>query len=196
MQDIAQALGVSCNHCHTAERGSGTPEPQKDIARAMIAMTRDINQKLEATLGPAQAAAARVDCVTCHRGVPIPKQLGEILSETLRDKGAQAAVDQYKDLHSKYYGRAAYDFGDQTIVSLAQQVGNRKPDDALALLNAQLEFQPKSVRTLAAISYVYTRKFDDATAIKYLERALEIDPQNGVIQGQLEQLKSYQRRKP
>ena len=195
MQAFAQALGVGCNHCHTAERGSGQPEPKKDIARAMMAMTRDINQKLEATLGPAQAAAARVECVTCHRGVPIPKQLGDILSETMKAKGAEAAVDQYKELHNEFYGRDAYDFGDQTIVGLAQQIGSRRPDDALALLNAHLEFHPKSARTLAAISYIYTRKFDDATAIKYLERAVEIEPENGVFQGQLEQLKSYQRRK-
>ncbi len=195
MQSIALALGVSCNHCHTAERGSGAPEPKKDIARAMIAMTRDINQKLEATLGPAAASAARVDCITCHRGVAVPRQLADLLTQTIREKGVDAAVDQFKELRKQYYGRAAYDFGDQTIVNLAQSLASRNPDGALALLNAQLEFEPRSARTLAAISYVYTRKFDDATAITYLEKALEIEPQNGVLQGQLEQLKSYQRRK-
>jgi hypothetical protein len=107
----------------------------------------------------------------------------------------EAAVQQYKDLHKEYFGRAAYDFEDTTLVNLAQQIANRAPDSALALLNAQLEFEPRSVKTLAAISYVYTRKFDDQTAITYLERALEIEPQNGILQGQLEQLKSYRRRK-
>ena len=48
MQAIAQALGVSCDYCHTAQRGSGLPEPKKDIARAMIATTRDLNAKVEA----------------------------------------------------------------------------------------------------------------------------------------------------
>src|SRR5258708_7050868 len=78
MQIIAQSLGVTCSYCHTAERGSGQPEPKKDIARAMIAMTRDINQKIEATAGP---SATRIDCVTCHRGIAIPKQLGDILRQ-------------------------------------------------------------------------------------------------------------------
>ena len=40
---IAQSLGVSWGYqAATAERGSGKPEPTKDVARAMIAMTRDI----------------------------------------------------------------------------------------------------------------------------------------------------------
>jgi hypothetical protein len=30
--------------------------------------------------------------------------------------------------------------------------------------------------------------------MKYLEKALEIEPENGVIRGQLEQLKSYRRK--
>ena len=39
------------------------------------------------------------------------------------------------------------------------------------------------------------RKLDDASAIATLEKALELDPDNGVVKGQLEQLKSYQRRR-
>jgi tetratricopeptide (TPR) repeat protein len=192
MQIISQGLGVTCGYCHTAERGSGQPEPKKDIARAMIAMTRDINQKIEASAGP---AAAKVDCITCHRGVAIPKQLTEILNQTIREKGVQAAIDQYRDLHARYYGRAAYDFGDATIINVAQPMATRAPDDALALLNAHLELHPQSARTMVAISYAYTRKFDDATAITYLEKALALDPENGAIQGQLAQLKSYRRRR-
>jgi tetratricopeptide (TPR) repeat protein len=192
MQTIAQSLGVGCEHCHTAERGSGQPEPKKDIARAMIAMTRDINAKIEAAAGP---AATKVDCITCHRGVPIPKQLTDILTQTMKDQGVAAAILQYKDLRTRYYGRSAYDFSDATIINIARPIATRRPDDAIALLNAQLEFSPKSALTLEAIAYAYTRKFDDATAIKYLERAAEIEPENGAIRGQLEQLRSYQRKR-
>ena len=192
MQTIAQALGVACQHCHSAERGSGQPEPKKDIARAMMAMTRDINAKIAAAAGP---SATQVDCITCHRGVAIPKQLKDILNQTLKDQGVEAAIVQYKDLRTRYYGGSAYDFSDATIISIAQPIATRKPDDAIALLNAQLEFNPKSARTLEAIAYAYTRKFDDATAITYLEKAVEIEPENGAIRGQLEQLKSYRRKK-
>jgi tetratricopeptide (TPR) repeat protein len=195
MQIISQALGVTCGYCHTAERGSGQPEPKKDIARAMMAMTRDINAKIEAATGAPSTPVTQVECITCHRGIPIPKQLSDILTQTLKNQGVEAAIAQYKDLRNRYYGSAAYDFGDATMINIAQPIATRRPDDALALLNAQLEFNPKSAKTLTAIAYAYTRKFDDATAITYLERALEIEPENGAVQGQLEQLKSYRRKK-
>ena len=71
MQTISQALGVTCGYCHTAERGSGQPEPKKDIARAMMAMTRDINAKVEAVAGGPSKPVTQVECITCHRGVEI-----------------------------------------------------------------------------------------------------------------------------
>ena len=56
-----------------------------------------------------------------------------------------------------------------------------------------LEFYPNSVRTYLALSYAQTRKLDDTAAIASLEKALEIEPENGTVKGRLEQLKSYHR---
>jgi Tfp pilus assembly protein PilF len=58
-----------------------------------------------------------------------------------------------------------------------------------------VDFYPQSARSYGALGYAYTRKFDDASAIQYLEKAVALDPDNGVIRGQLEQLRGYQRRK-
>ena len=200
MQEIAQSLGVECEYCHSAPRGSGQPEPRKDIARAMLAMTRDINAKVQAAVGnvatgKAASEATEVKCVTCHRGVAIPKQLSEIITRTLAKDGAEAAVAQYRELRSRYYGHQAYDFGEDTLIGIAERFSNARPDDSIALMKLNLEFYPKSARSLQAIAFAYTRKLDDRTAISYLEDALKIEPENGIIQGQLEQLKSYQRRR-
>src|ERR1700730_6956865 len=73
MQEFVQGLGVQCEYCHSAQRGSGQPEPKKDVARQMIAMTRDLNTRVVTATGKTAAAATQVKCVTCHRGVPIPK---------------------------------------------------------------------------------------------------------------------------
>ena len=51
MQEIVQGLGVQCEYCHSAPRGSGEPEPKKDIARQMIAMTRDLNTRVQTATG-------------------------------------------------------------------------------------------------------------------------------------------------
>jgi tetratricopeptide (TPR) repeat protein len=197
MQAIAQALGVSCDYCHVAERGSGQPEPKKDIARAMIAMTRDINAKIQAAIpaaaGVAPGATTEVQCVTCHRGVPVPRQLSEILSQTLKTQSAAAAVEQYRELRKQFYGRQAYDFGENTLLGIAQQIASSRPSDSIALLQLNLEFYPRSAASYAEIGFAYTRELDDDSAIANLEKALEIEPGNGIIRGQLEQLKSYQR---
>jgi hypothetical protein len=194
MQAIAQALGVGCDYCHVAERGSGKPEPKKDVARAMMAMTRDINDKVHAATGSgAGVTVTEVQCVTCHRGVPIPRQLSEIVSQTLKAQGAAAAIEQYRELRKQFYGRQAYDFGENTLIGIAQQITSSRPSDSIALLQLNLEFYPRSAGSYAEIGFAYTRKLDDDMAIVNLEKALEIEPTNGVIRGQLEQLKSYQR---
>ena len=195
MQEIVQGLGVSCEYCHSAPRGSGQPEPKKDIARQMIAMTRDLNARVQTATGKPAAETVQVKCVTCHHGVPIPRQLSEIVVRTLREKGVVAAADQYRDLHQRFYGRAAYDFGEDTLIGVAQPLASSRPDEAIALLKLNLEFYPQSAKTYAAIGFAYTRKYDDPTAITYYEKAVELDPNNGVNRGQLEQLKMYQRKR-
>jgi tetratricopeptide (TPR) repeat protein len=195
MQKMADALGVNCDYCHSAPRGSGLAEPKKDIARLMMAMTRDLNARIPDATHKTGEEAATIECITCHRGVAIPRQLSEIIARTLRDQGAAAAVEQYRDLRQRYYGRQAYDFGEGTLLDLARRTASRKPDDAIALLKVNLEFNPRSARSYSALAYAYTRNLDDIPAIAALEKALEIEPDNGVIRGQLEQLKSYRRRK-
>src|SRR5215472_11153832 len=85
MQIMARGLGVTCEYCHTARRGSGLPEPKKDIARKMMAMTEEINARVTAATGH-EAGGTKVDCITCHRGVAIPGQLSDILEKTVLEK--------------------------------------------------------------------------------------------------------------
>lgn len=90
MGGFAGALGVECEFCHTAadpvthrpDRASDA-NPMKDVARYMIRMTDDLNDKYLAQLPKAPNADAKVACGTCHRGhskpetfVPPPRQEG------------------------------------------------------------------------------------------------------------------------
>src|SRR6476619_3253130 len=59
MQSYAQALGVACEYCHVAPANSGLPQPKKDIARTMIAMTRDLNVQVQLATGKAPVEATR-----------------------------------------------------------------------------------------------------------------------------------------
>jgi tetratricopeptide (TPR) repeat protein len=195
MDEISQALGVRCNYCHSAARGSGQKEPKKDIALAMMAMTRDLNTKVQEATGKPANETARVECATCHRGVAIPQPLSAIILGTIAQKGGAAAVEQYRDLRKQYYSKATYDFSEDALLQMAERVAQGKPDDAIALLRMNLEFNPQSAKTYALIGFAYTRKVDDAPAITNLEKSLELDPTDAVVRGRLEQLQEYRRRR-
>jgi tetratricopeptide (TPR) repeat protein len=195
MQSYTQALGVTCEYCHVAPANSTLPQPKKDIARTMIAMTRDVNIQVQLATGKAPVEATRVECSTCHRGVAIPKPLGQIIAETAQYKGADAAIAQYRDLRSRYYGRGSYDFGEDELVKIARPLASVRPDDTITLMQLNIEFNPRSARSYALIGFAYTRKFDDESAIANVLKAVELEPENGEFQGQLAQLKMFQRKR-
>ncbi|MGP0072494.1 MAG: photosynthetic reaction center cytochrome c subunit family protein [Bryobacteraceae bacterium] len=195
MQGIDQALGVRCDYCHSAPRGSGQAEPKKSIALAMMAMTRDLNTKIQEATGKPPNEIARVECVTCHRGVAIPQPLSAIILRSVAEKGGAAAADQYRDLRKQYYGRATYDFSEDALLEMVQRVVQGKPDDAIALLRMYLEFNPQSAKTYELLGFAYTRKLDDESAMVNLKKSLELDPTNAMVRGRLEQLEEYRRRR-
>jgi len=215
MQEFAAALGVQCAYCHMqgaapeggrgggGGRGRGGPapafdfasdeKPQKKVARQMMLMVRDINPKVVAAAAKAEASTTRVGCVTCHRGVALPKQLPDILDQTTNEKGTPAAIAQFKDLRKQYFGAQAYDFSEGALVAYAQRAtAADRADDAIAWLQLNLDYFPMSSRTYAGLSQAQQKKNDKASAIKSLERAVELDPQNAAIKRQLDQLKGVQ----
>lgn len=195
MQAIAQGLGVRCEYCHVDEQGpngrrdmAADEKPTKNTARVMLRLTDEINTKLASGLGKANAVS--VGCVTCHRGVPIPKQLPAILTDTAADKGTPAAIAQYRDLRKQYYGGMAYDFSENALIGFATRTAQAKPDDALQWLQLNLEFYPRSARSYLAMAQIYNRdKQDKENAIKNVEKALEIEPENPQAKRMLDQLK-------
>jgi hypothetical protein len=80
MRNISAALGVQCGYCHIFEGpgnaandfASDTKTP-KLVARVMIQMTGEINQKLAANIKKPADQLTQVGCMTCHRGEAIPK---------------------------------------------------------------------------------------------------------------------------
>ena len=82
MVGAAQGLGVRCWACHVGEEGqdlstfnfASDEKPMKAIAREMMRMTMQINEKHMPAVAKLQgeAEAERVRCVTCHRGETKP----------------------------------------------------------------------------------------------------------------------------
>jgi hypothetical protein len=64
MRSFNAALGVECGFCHVADRSSDEKH-EKVMARQMIAMSHDINQKYF-------NGKMEVRCYTCHKGAEHP----------------------------------------------------------------------------------------------------------------------------
>ena len=76
-----------------------------------------------------------MQCATCHRGVAIPKQPTEILTQTSATGGTSAAVDQFRELRQQHCGGQSYDFSEVSLITLAQRANAAgRPDDALTWL--------------------------------------------------------------
>ncbi len=79
MRGFTTALGVQCGYCHVFE-GAGNPandmaadtKTPKLVARVMMQMANEINQKLAANIKKPADQLTVVGCMTCHRGQAIP----------------------------------------------------------------------------------------------------------------------------
>src|SRR6476660_6222065 len=199
MQNFNAALGVNCTYCHNSEPPVDNPKNDfasdeketKKKARVMLVMARDVNMKLQSELGKPANQLTNVQCVTCHRGVAIPKQLTAIMMETAAKDGINKAVQQYQDLRKQYYGAQAYDFSDATLFNAANQsLAGNKPDDAIAFAQLNLAFNARSARSYQVMSQAYQRKNDKDKAVQSLEKAVQLDPMNQGFKTQLQQLKT------
>ena len=81
VDDFEDALGVSCNFCHAADKETGKldfasdEKPEKEIARSMMRMTIGINKKyFKIKHGMIGSSDLTVTCNTCHNGVAFPEE--------------------------------------------------------------------------------------------------------------------------
>jgi hypothetical protein len=199
MQNFNAALGVNCTYCHNSEPPADRPgndfasdeKQTKKTARVMLAMARQVNMTLQSQLGKPAMDVTNVQCVTCHRGVAIPKPLTALLIETAQKDGINKAVQQYQDLRKQYYGAQAYDFTDASLFAAAQQslMANKMPD-ALAFAQLNIAYNPTSARSYQIESQIYQRQNLKEAAIGSLQKAIQLDPMNQGYKNQLQQLQA------
>jgi hypothetical protein len=80
MDGFKLSLGVKCNYCHAPSKDNprkldmaSDDNPKKDIARDMMRMNYEINQKYVSLIPhPDTATETMVTCNTCHRGESKP----------------------------------------------------------------------------------------------------------------------------
>lgn len=193
MRNIAIGLGVRCQFCHVGEEGmplekfdfAKDEKRTKLVARQMMLMVREINQRLD-TIAERPAVAVEVTCTTCHRGVSRPAPLELVLQDAATSAGADSAVRAYRALRERYYGRAAYDFGESSLNVAAFRLGRaNKFDEAAAMLRLNEEFFPTSSAISVFRGNINLMRGDTASAATAFREALRRDPRNGEARGRL-----------
>ena len=198
MRGFTTALGVRCNHCHVGEdpdslEGYDFASDEKEAkrtARVMLKMTAAINAEFLPETG--RESVIEVTCLTCHRGVGKPESMSKVMLATIDAEGLDSAIALYRELRTKYFGSAAYDFGPGALDSVTEVLAMQKRDLAAAtsINDLNLEFHPDAGYTLFLHARLQLAGGDRDGAIATLERAIEANPEMGWLQGQLDELKN------
>ena len=198
MRGFSFSLGVRCQFCHAGKDGNkldqmdfaSDEKDTKKTARAMLRMVDAINQEYIAKMG--RIAPIRVECVTCHHQLSIPKTMNALLAETIEKKDIQAAIVVYRDLRKNDLGSGKYDFGETSLNILTESLLKQdKAKEAVGIMELNIEVNtPPSgwAYSLLAMSHVANKEVDKAKAD--YQKILELNPKDEWAKKQLEQLSS------
>jgi tetratricopeptide (TPR) repeat protein len=197
MRGFTRALGVRCQYCHVGEEGKplatfdfvSDANPNKDRARQMYKMLGTINAQLKDF--PRSGAKVNMWCHTCHAGRPKPMTLGEELEAAYAKAGAASALDRYRDLRARYYGRGGYDFGERSLDEFGGgllEKGDR--DGAIAILKLNAETFPESGDAQESLGDAYAAAGKGELAAGAYRKAVEADPHNGEAKEKLKKLEA------
>jgi hypothetical protein len=200
MRGFSFSLGVRCQFCHVGTDSNkldpmdfaSDEKDTKRTARAMLRMVDAINLEYIAKMG--RTAPVRVECVTCHRQLSIPKTMNALLAETIETKDIQAAIALYRDLRKNDLASGKYDFGETALNILTERLLQKgKASDAAAImeLNVEVNTPPTGwAYSLLAMSHVANKEVEKARAD--YRKILERNPQDEWAKQQLEKLNARQ----
>ena len=193
MRTFSFSLGVRCEFCHVEGQDKKTDfasdaKQEKQTARAMLKMVDDINKSYIANLG--KASAIQVQCVTCHRAVSRPQPINALLLETIEKKDVKAAITEYNDLRTKYYGSARYDFTETPLNQLSESLmAKDRAKDAAAIMEMNLELnKPVSNWTYSVLAMAHKQAGEKEKAKTDFEGILSRQPDNKWAKEQLEEI--------
>jgi tetratricopeptide (TPR) repeat protein len=202
MRAASLGLGVRCHYCHVAKPGGSEnsladldfksdQKPEKEKARAMMRMVHTINQELLAKLPDRSDPPVNVQCVTCHRGSAVPSTLDRVLAETIAAQGVDSAVAQYRGLREQTLVQGRYNFSEQTLNDLANQLAaQRKTGAALRMLELNQEFNPRSAQIDFLMGEIHRERGEREAAIARYRAALEKQPNHREAGRRLQELGS------
>ena len=197
MKAFTRALGVRCTYCHVGKEGdplsaydfASDERVEKGKAREMLRMVAAINGDYLAKLAVRRAPAIGVQCATCHRGVAQPRTLQQLLLTAYDVAGPDSLDHAYRALRKRYYGSAAYDFGEVPLSDVADALVLRdRRSDAVRVQLLNTEMSPTSTFAHWMAGATQLSAGDTVGAVASLRKAVALNPNNQGALGLLQQL--------
>ena len=153
----------------------------------MLQMLGSINDHLK-NIEPSGDKAVNMWCHTCHRGRPRPMTLAEELGEKYRSDGVEAALVTYEELKENFYGKGAYNFGEDALNEFGYEVLADDAKEAIRVFEKNAEAFPSSGNVWDSLAEGYMKAGDNEKAIQYYKKSLELSPRNQNARDMLEKL--------
>ena len=198
MRGFTYALGVNCAYCHVEEPAAqpgGRPRMrpalddkiEKQKARFMLAMVDTLNRITLASV-PQRHEGVNIQCVTCHRGSPIPGTIETVIADAVDKFGPDSAIARYRKLRENM-GNGRYDFTEGPVNSVSRSLAERgKADVAISLLLMNQEFNANSADIDFQLGDIYEKKGDKEKAIARYQAALTKRPNDPRVKQRLTNL--------
>ena len=117
------------------------------------------------------------------------KPIGDVLFDTIQQKGIQAAVEQYHQFAASQQN--SYVFSENELVKLGYQLlRTKKVRDAIEIFKLSVEAYPQSYNTYDSLAEAYMDQGDRDLAIQNYRKSLDLNPANTNAVRMLEKLKA------
>ncbi len=109
---------------------------------------------------------------------PPKMSIATVLEKTIRDKGIDAGIAQYRELKATKHA-ATYDFAEPELNSLGYRLmGTGKTKEALEIFKLNVEAYPNGFNTYDSLAEAYMNTNQRELAIQNYKKSLELNPKN------------------
>ncbi len=120
---------------------------------------------------------------------PPKMSIAEALDRTIKEKGVEAGIAQYRELKAKE--SATYDFSERQLNDLGYQLmRSGKLKEAVEIFKLNVEMYPKSSNVYDSLGEGYSNLNERDLAIANYKKAIELDPKNTSAVEQLKRIES------
>jgi len=117
------------------------------------------------------------DVLSGREPQPPKRSIARVLQVTIREKGVNAAIAQYRDIKAK--NAPDHELGEGELNGLGYSLlQNGRTDDAIAIFKLNVESFPESANSYDSLGEAYAAKGEKELAIKNYARSIELNPAN------------------